>query len=64
VLRQAQLALYRQPQDVPLLAQSRGADFDKTVKRVTQPAAASTERPQGLAPVKHWAGFVLSGSGQ
>jgi CHAT domain-containing protein len=63
-LRQAQLALYRHPQEVSQLAKARGADFDKTVKRVTQPAAEPMERPKGTAPVKYWAAFVLSGSGQ
>jgi CHAT domain-containing protein len=63
-LRQAQLALYRHPQEVSQLAKARGADFDKTVKRVTQPAAEPMERPKGTAPVKYWAAFVLSGAGQ
>jgi CHAT domain-containing protein len=62
-LRQAQLALYRHPQDVPALARVRAPNFAKTVKRVT--TAAKGPRPAGkTAPVKQWAAFVLSGAGR
>jgi CHAT domain-containing protein len=62
-LRQAQLALYRHPGEVRTLAKVRGPDFDKTVRRVTQPPRAG-ERPQRAALVRDWAAFVLSGSGR
>jgi CHAT domain-containing protein len=60
-LRQAQLALYRNPQSVRILARGRGPDFDKTVKRVTQTPKEQT--PQKYASTRDWAGFVLSGAG-
>jgi CHAT domain-containing protein/Flp pilus assembly protein TadD len=64
-LRRAQLALYRNPQAVPLLARQRGPDFDVTVRRVSQaPAPAAEPRSAGRAAVKDWAAFVLSGVGQ
>jgi CHAT domain-containing protein len=64
-LRQAQLALYRNPKDIPLLAQARGRpDFGTTVRRVTQPPANPPERAQAPAAVRHWAAFVLSGAGR
>jgi CHAT domain-containing protein len=62
-LRQAQLALYRNPKDVGTLAKGRGPDFDKTVKRVVQPPPKG-ERPTKPAAVKDWAAFVLSGPGR
>jgi hypothetical protein len=40
-------------------ARGRGPDFEKTVRRVTQPPA----RPAARAAVKDWAAFVLSGAG-
>src|SRR5262249_33938967 len=61
-LRQAQLALYRHPGEIGSLARSRGQDFDDTVQRVSRPPQKQ-ERPT-VAPVKHWAAFVLSGSGR
>jgi CHAT domain-containing protein len=62
-LRRAQLALLRNPADVPILARGRGPDFDETVQRVGRPAAAKGERSK-TSPVKHWAAFVLSGAGR
>jgi CHAT domain-containing protein/Tfp pilus assembly protein PilF len=62
-LRQAQLALYRHPQEVKALARGRGPDFDHTVKRVTQPPPKA-ERPGRRAAVRDWAAFVLSGPGR
>jgi CHAT domain-containing protein len=62
-LRRAQLALYRHPKDVGTLAKGRGPDFDKTVKRVTQPSPKE-DRPAKAAAVKDWAAFVLSGAGR
>jgi CHAT domain-containing protein len=61
-LRQAQLALYRHPERIPVLARGRLPDFDKEVPGVAPPPPA--ERPKGPAPVKHWAAFVLSGCGR
>jgi CHAT domain-containing protein len=64
-LRRAQLALYRNPKEVPLLARQRGPDFDVTVRRVSLPPAAAQEpRPATRAAVKDWAAFVLSGAGR
>ncbi len=67
-LRQAQLALYRNPGAVKALAGTRGPDFDKEYERAAPPAKVSEERPapkegQRL-PAKFWAGFVLSGPGR
>jgi CHAT domain-containing protein len=62
-LRQAQLALYRHPGEARTLAKVRGPDFDKTVRRVTQPPRVG-ERPQRAALTRDWAAFVLSGSGR
>jgi CHAT domain-containing protein len=62
-LRRAQLALYRHPGEVRALATLRGPDFDKTVRRVTQPPRAG-ERPQRAGLVRDWAAFVLSGPGR
>jgi CHAT domain-containing protein len=64
-LRHAQLALYRNPKDVPLLGRQRGPDFDVTVRRVSQATSpAPGARPAGRAAVKDWAAFVLSGAGR
>jgi CHAT domain-containing protein/tetratricopeptide (TPR) repeat protein len=64
-LRDAQLALYRNPMAAPLLAQGRSApDFDKTVRRVTRVKSAAKTPRAGRPPVKHWAAFVLSGAGR
>jgi CHAT domain-containing protein len=62
-LRQAQLALYRQPGRIPEWAEGRSFQSDKTGKlpKDPQPAAAG---PGGKAPVKVWAAFVLSGPGR
>src|SRR5262249_35030604 len=64
-LRQAQLALYRHPQDIARLARERGPDFDTTVRRVTQPPPKTNGPQPGARPaVKDWAAFVLSGAGR
>ena len=60
-LREAQLALYRHPEQIEHLAQDRGPDFDRVVQRVERddkPPRAAT------APTKLWAAFVLSGMGR
>jgi CHAT domain-containing protein len=59
-LRQAQLTLYRHPQQIAELAE-RGP-----IRRKLAQAGATTEAPKGSgrAAVKDWAGFVLSGLGR
>jgi tetratricopeptide (TPR) repeat protein/CHAT domain-containing protein len=64
-LREAQLALYREPELVGKLASARGTpDFDKLV-RLPEPAPGSdgSARPR-RAPARQWAAFVLSGDGR
>ena len=61
-LRQAQLALYRNPGDIKGLARGRGPDFDTTVRRVTTPPLKG-EKQKKAAQVRDWAAFVLSVSG-
>src|SRR5262249_9475967 len=63
-LRQAQLALYRNPQDMARLARQRGPDFDTTVRRLTQPPKRNGPQPGARAAVRDWAAFVLSGAGR
>jgi CHAT domain-containing protein/Tfp pilus assembly protein PilF len=63
-LRNAQLMLMRNPQDIPALAKERGPNFDKTVKRVETTAESRAPKPKGVAPVKQWAAFILSGPGR
>jgi tetratricopeptide (TPR) repeat protein len=60
-LKEAQLALYRNPESIPALAKARGPDFDKEVRRVEEaPKPSAKER----AGVRQWAGFVVSGIGR
>jgi CHAT domain-containing protein len=59
-LRQAQLAIYRHPERIPMLARQRGPDFEKTARLPPASGAASARR----APARLWAGFVLSGAGR
>jgi CHAT domain-containing protein len=60
-LKEAQLALYRNPESIPALAKARGPDFDKEVRRVEEaPKPGAKER----AGVRQWAGFVVSGIGR
>jgi CHAT domain-containing protein/Tfp pilus assembly protein PilF len=61
-LREAQLYLYRYPEQVGALAKARGPkDLSKIV---TLPPDPKKPPEAGKAPVKLWAGFVLSGAGQ
>jgi CHAT domain-containing protein/Tfp pilus assembly protein PilF len=61
-LRQAQLYLYRHPEQVGALAKARGPkDLSKIV---TLPPDPKQPPSAGNAAVKLWAGFVLSGAGQ
>jgi tetratricopeptide (TPR) repeat protein len=60
-LREAQLTLYRNPSRIPKLAKLRGPDLTREVTRPPDPAEVKAgER----APVKLWAGFILSGLGR
>jgi CHAT domain-containing protein len=64
-LRAAQLTLYRHPERIGPLARSRGVDFDKLVRLPAEPHQPAPEPgATGKTPVKLWAGFVLSGTGQ
>ena len=63
-LREAQLALYRQPELVGKLAAARGTpDFDKLVQRPESSGFGGSSTPRH-APVRQWAAFVLSGAGR
>jgi CHAT domain-containing protein len=60
-LRRAQLALYRHPELIGVLAKKRGADFTET----DLPAAAAAPPAAGpTAKTSQWASFVLSGAGR
>jgi CHAT domain-containing protein len=63
-LRQAQLTLYLNPAEVPVLAKARGQDFGETVRRLSQRPVQRVAQPRRPASVKHWAAFVLSGAGR
>jgi tetratricopeptide (TPR) repeat protein/CHAT domain-containing protein len=60
-LREAQLAMLRHPEQIELLATTRGANFDKTVKLVDHGQHTSTL--QSVSP-RLWAAFVVSGTGR
>jgi CHAT domain-containing protein len=57
-LRQAQLTLYHHPERIAQLARLRGPDFEKAARLPATPQAAAR------APMRLWAGFVLSGLGR
>jgi CHAT domain-containing protein len=59
-LGEAQLTLYPHPERIAVLARERGFDFNRVVKL---PAGAEPGL-QGKAPVRVWAGLVLSGAGR
>jgi CHAT domain-containing protein len=61
-LRQAQLYVYRHPQQIPELARA-GLKLGQIVP-VEEAKNPKTPDAAGRAPVKVWAGFVLSGSGR
>jgi CHAT domain-containing protein len=64
-LREAQLYLYRHPEQMGTLARSRGPDFGAVVRLPKEAAKPDERRPTlSKAPIKLWAGFVLSGPGQ
>ena len=58
-LRDAQLALYLQPESINALAKTRGPDFEKVVELVDQGRQKARHK---TAPTKFWAAFVLSGA--
>jgi CHAT domain-containing protein len=62
-LRTAQLTLYRHPEQVPRLAEFREPLLGKRVKLPTE-EPATPEAGEKKAPVRLWAGFVLSGDGR
>ena len=60
-LRQAQLALYKNPEKIPELARAFRGSFE------TVPAKAKDDAPAGPAGTTHprlWAAFILSGPGR
>jgi CHAT domain-containing protein/Tfp pilus assembly protein PilF len=67
-LRQAQLALYRQPELIPQFArgEARGPKPDKVVKieEYAPPAADEVKAGEKKAHPRQWAAFVLSGDGR
>jgi CHAT domain-containing protein len=64
-LREAQLALYRQPELAGKLAAARGTpEFDKLVQRPEPTASSDGSSTPRHAPARQWAAFVLSGRGQ
>src|SRR5262249_28351683 len=63
-LRAAQLTLYRHPECIGALARERGPDLDKIIRLPVLPGLDAADEPAGHAPVKVWAGFLLSGAGQ
>ena len=61
-LRQAQLSLYRHPEQVTALASAtRGPNFNKVVKLVE---GGTVESSAPRSSPRRWAAFVLSGTGQ
>jgi CHAT domain-containing protein/Tfp pilus assembly protein PilF len=64
-LREAQLTLYRHPEQIPALAGSRGkVNQEEAVKQGSKPAEAKPGEAASKAPTALWAAFVLSGTGQ
>jgi len=59
-LREAQLAIYRNPDQIVSLATSRGPDFTKAVELVDGGKVVGNS---GRASTRLWAAFVLSGAG-
>jgi CHAT domain-containing protein len=61
-LRQAQLSLYRHPEQVNALASAtRGPNFNKVVKLIE---GGAVEPVAPRSSPRRWAAFVLSGTGQ
>lgn len=60
-LREAQLALYHNPDQIEQLATTRGPNFQKVVKVVTDQRPVKRKR---TAPTRIWAAFTLSGMGK
>ena len=60
-LREAQLYLYRNPDQIGQLAAARGFDFSKTAPL---PEGGRKVPTQSTAPPRLWAAFILSGPGK
>jgi CHAT domain-containing protein/tetratricopeptide (TPR) repeat protein len=64
-LREAQLALYRNPELAGKLAAARGTpDFEKFVQRPETGDGSGGSSTSRRAPARQWAAFVLSGDGR
>jgi tetratricopeptide (TPR) repeat protein len=59
-LREAQLYVYRHPDEIGKLADNRGLGVSRPV---TLPDGAAVKPGSQTAPVRQWAGFVLAGVG-
>lgn len=62
-LRDAQLALYRHPEQIVTLAASRGLDLSQPAKLADAPRRMPRSGSPRGADIRHWAAFVLSGLG-
>jgi CHAT domain-containing protein len=62
-LREAQLTIYRHPEEIQPLAHGTRGPKDLT-KALPLPQRDPTGPPAATAPAKLWAGFVLSGLGR
>jgi CHAT domain-containing protein len=59
-IRQAQLTVYRHPDQVDRLAQMRGPDFSKAAQKLRKNAAAAATRDKSHSSPRLWAGFLVS----
>jgi CHAT domain-containing protein len=62
-LRQAQLYVYRHPEQVKALAE-RGPPRRDLVEKAPAGSSPPPATPQARAAIKDWAGFFLSGAGR
>jgi CHAT domain-containing protein len=60
-LREAQLYVYRHPDEIGKLAVDRGLGVSRPVE--LPPGGAAVKPGSQTAPVRQWAGFVLAGVG-
>lgn len=64
-LRQAQLLLWRHPEEIPALAKLRGNPFARRVQLLqTAPPSSAPPVTQEQPSIRPWAAFVLSGVGR
>ena len=61
-LRRAQLFVYHHPGEVKVLANRAAPTFGKVVKQPPAPPKGASDPKK--SPTKHWAAFVLSGTGR